>query len=170
MTPTPRNNDDFFITAYFTASGNSLQLVQYSDLQRYELQATIPRAMELSLREMESFLMDGPVHVDMRDAASLPPPLAAYTRQLGCEAAAYVPILQKGQLRGFLLIGARAGQAIGDEIVNAFSRTIRLTLNSIDSHASPTEPLNDRRSLEIKAIDALAANIASVDELRSFYT
>src|SRR5512144_1824966 len=101
-------NNPFFITAYFIASGNSLELVQYSDPQRYE--ATIPRGVELSLSEMESFLNDGAVQTNLQDASALPPPLALYTRQLGCESAAYVPILQKGQLRGFVLIGARGGQ------------------------------------------------------------
>ena len=122
------NNDPFFITAYFIASGNSLQLVQYSDPQRYEL--TIPRGIELSLSEMESFLDNGPLQINVQDASSLPPPLIAYTRQLGCEAAAYVPILHKGKLRGFVLIGARAEQEIDEEVVNAFSRTIRLATNA----------------------------------------
>ncbi|MGE5777370.1 MAG: hypothetical protein ACM33V_14190, partial [Chloroflexota bacterium] len=143
-----RLNTNFFITAYFIASGNSLQLVQYSDPQRYE--ATIPRGVELSLSDMESFLNDGAVQINLQDASSLPPPLAAYTRQLGCESAAYVPILQKGKLRGFVLIGARTGQEIDEEVVNAFARTIRLTTNVMELVGLPAQPLNDRRSLERK--------------------
>lgn len=162
------NNDPFFITAYFIASGNTLQLVQYSDPQRYEM--TIPRGTELSLQEMESFLDDGPIRINLQDASSLPPPLAVYTRQLGCEAAAYVPILHKGKLRGFVLIGARAGQEIDEEIINAFSRTIRLATNALELSASPTEPVDDRRALERKAIDALASSNANIDNLQSFYT
>ncbi|HEX2994105.1 MAG TPA: GAF domain-containing protein [Anaerolineales bacterium] len=162
-----RLNTNFFITAYFIASGNSLQLVQYSDPQRYE--ATIPRGVELSLSDMESFLNDGAVQINLQDASSLPPPLAAYTRQLGCEAAAYVPILQKGKLRGFVLIGARAGQEIDEEVVNAFARTIRLTTNVMELVGLPAEPLNDRRSLERKAIDALASSSANINDLHSFY-
>ncbi|RPJ25102.1 MAG: GAF domain-containing protein [Chloroflexi bacterium] len=162
------NNDPFFITAYFIANGNCLELVQYSDPQRYE--ATIPRGVELSLSAMESFLNDGAVQINLQDTSSLPPPLEVYTRQLGCEAAAYVPILHKGKLRGFVLIGARTGQEIDEEIVNTFARTIRLTTNALELSASPTEPLNDRRSLERKAIDALASNSANIDELHSFYT
>ncbi len=161
------NNDPFFITAYFIASGNSLELVQYSDPQRYE--ATIPRGIELSLSDMESFLNDGAMQINLQDASSLPPPLATYTRQLGCEAAAYVPILQKGKLRGFVLIGARAGQEIDEEVVNAFARTIRLTTNARELSAPPAEPLGDRRSLERKAIDALALNGVNIDDLHSFY-
>ena len=105
---------------------------------------------------MEGFLEDGTVQVDLRNASSLPPPLSAYTRQLGCETAAYVPILQRGQLRGLVLIGARAGQELGEEVIDAFSRTIRLAENALETSASPTEPLNDRRASERKAIDALA--------------
>ncbi len=164
------NNDPFFITAYFLASGNCLQLVQYSDPLRYEMQATIPRGVELSLSTMESFLSDGPVQTDLQDTSSLPPPLVVYTRQLGCEAAAYVPILQKGQLRGFVLIGARAGQEIDEEIINAFARTIRLTTNAMELLAASAEPLDDRRTLERKAIDALASNSANIDDLHSFYS
>jgi GAF domain-containing protein len=161
------HNDPFFITAYFIASGNSLELVQYSDPQRYE--ATIPRGVELSLSAMESFLNEGAVQINLQDTSSLPPPLAVYTRQLGCEAAAYVPILHKGQLRGFMLIGARNGQEIDEEIINAFARTIRLTTNALELSAASTELLDDRRALERKAIDALAANSANIDDLHSFY-
>ena len=162
------NNDPFFITAYFMASGNSMELVQYSDPQRYE--ATIPRGVELSLSDMESFLNDGAVQINLQDASALPPPLAVYTRQLGCEAAAYVPILQKGQLRGFVLIGARAGQEIDEEVVDAFARTIRLTTNAMELLSPATEPLDDRQSLERKALDALASSGADIDDLHSFYT
>ncbi|HJZ12175.1 MAG TPA: GAF domain-containing protein, partial [Acidobacteriota bacterium] len=69
-----------------------------------------------------------------------------------------------------MLIGARAGQEIDEEIVNAFARTIRLTTNALELSISPTEPLDDRRSLERKAIDALAASSANINELQSFYT
>ncbi|MBN2117628.1 MAG: GAF domain-containing protein [Anaerolineales bacterium] len=168
MTAKRLNNDPFFITAYFIASGNSMELVQYSDPQRYE--ATIPRGVELSLSDMESFLNEGAVQINLQDASALPPPLAVYTRQLGCEAAAYVPILQKGQLRGFVLIGTRAGQAIDEEVVDAFARTIRLTTNAMELLSPAAEPLGDRRSLERKAIDALAASNANIDDLHSFYT
>src|SRR5512134_2958578 len=119
------NNDPFFITAYFIASGNSLELVQYSDPQRYE--ATIPRGVELSLSAMETFLNEGAVQINVQDVSALPPPLETYTRQLGCETAAYVPILHRGRLRGFVLVGARAGQEIDEEVINTFARTIRLT-------------------------------------------
>jgi len=162
------NNGSFFITAYFIASGNSLELVQYSDPQRFE--ATIPRGVELSLSAMESFLVDGAVQINLQDASSLPPPLEVYTRQLGCESAAYVPILHKGKLRGFVLIGARTGQEIDEEITNAFARTIRLTTNALELSAVPAELLDDRRARERKAIDALATNSGNFNDLHSFYT
>jgi GAF domain-containing protein len=162
------NNGSFFITAYFIASGNSLELVQYSDPQRFE--ATIPRGVELSLSAMESFLVDGAMQINLQDASSLPPPLAVYTRQLGCESAAYVPILHKGKLRGFVLIGARTGQEIDEEIINAFARTIRLTTNALELSAVPAELLDDRRARERKAIDALASNSGNINDLHSFYT
>lgn len=161
--------DEFFITAYFIASGNRLHLIHHADGLKHEMQVTMPRSFELPLGEVQSFLDEGPVQMHLRDASSIPPPLAAYTRQLGCDTAAYVPIFQKGQLRGFVLIGARPGQEIREEVIEAFSRTIRLTANSLEFPESPTEPLDDRRAMERKAIDALATNAAIVDELRSFY-
>ncbi|HSL42762.1 MAG TPA: GAF domain-containing protein [Anaerolineales bacterium] len=166
MNVIPLSQTHFFTTAYFIASGNTLQLVQLAD----PFQMTVPLTIELPLIEMERFFREGAVQVDLRNASSLPPPLADYTRQLGCEAAAYVPILQKGKLRGFMLIGARPGQVLDEQVINAFSRTIWLTANSLDVTASLTEPLNDRRALERRAIDALASSAANVDELRSFYS
>jgi GAF domain-containing protein len=164
-------NNQFFITVYFIVSGNRLQLVQYSDPQGQQVQTTVPRGIELSLSltEIESAFVAGPVQLDLREASSLPPPLIAYPRQLGCKTAAYVPILQKGQLRGLVLIGAREGQPLTEEVVDAFARTIRLTANALEVPASTSETLNERQAAEIKALNTLASNTTNVEDLRTFY-
>jgi len=164
-------NNQFFITVYFIASGNRLQLVQYSDPHGQQVQTTVPRGVELSLSltEIESVFVAGPVQVDLREASSLPPPLVAYPRQLGCKTAAYVPILQKGQLRGLVLIGARDGQQLTEDVVDAFARTIRLTTNALEVPTSSTETLNERQAAEIKALNTLASNTTNVEDLRTFY-
>lgn len=163
------NNTPFFITVFFTVTGTRLQVVQYSDPQGRDAQSTIPRGLELPLSEIESCLKDGPVRVDLRNAASLPPPLVSYPRQLGCETAAYVPILQEGQLRGLVLIGARTGQNIDEDLITAFSRTVRVTHTSLKPSNSPTEPLNERRVLEANAINSLASQASSATDLNTFY-
>jgi GAF domain-containing protein len=164
-------NNPFFITVYFIVSGNRLHLVQYSDPQGQQVQTTVPRGIELSLSltEIESIFVAGPVQLDLRESSSLPPPLIAYPRQLGCKTAAYVPILQKGQLRGLVLIGARAGQQLTEDVVDAFTRTIRLTANALDVPASTIETLNERQAAEIKALNTLASNTTNVEDLRTFY-
>lgn len=160
------SNRPFFATAYFIASGNHLQLVHYSD----PIQKTVPLRAEFPLVEMEQFFRDGPVQVVLKNASSLPPPLADYTRELGCEAAAYVPILQKGQLRGFVLIGARKGQELNEEVVHAFSRTVWLTTNALEEVTSLVEEPDNRRALERRSLDTLASSAAYVDDLRTFYS
>ena len=164
-------NDQFFITVYFIASGNRLHLVQYSDPQSRQVQTTVPRGMELSLSltDIESVFEAGPVQLDLRETSSLPPPLIAYPRQLGCKTAAYVPILQKGQLRGLVLIGAREGQQLTEEVVQAFARTVRLTINALDVPSASIETFNERQAAEIKALSTLASNTTNVDDLRTFY-
>src|SRR5688572_22906260 len=104
MVANPLNNQ-FFVTAYFIVSEKRLQLLPSAGPLGPESPTTIPRGIELSLSlaEVESLFQSGPVQVDLQVASSLPPPLTAYPRQLGCKAAAYVPILQKGQLRGLVL-------------------------------------------------------------------
>jgi GAF domain-containing protein len=162
-------NGNFFITAFFIASGSRLQLVQYLDPYRTNAQATIPQSFELSLRDVESYLKDGPVQVDLRVASALPPPLTAYPHQFGCEKAAYVPIFQKGQLRGLVLIGAREGQELNEDVIKAFEQTIHLTTTSLENTAPPTELLHDRSGAEVKALNTLVSSSANVNELRSFY-
>jgi GAF domain-containing protein len=160
------SNKTFFATAYFLASGNHLQLVHYSD----PIQKTVPLRAEFPLAEMERFFRDGPVQVVLQNASALPPPLADYTRELRCDAAAYVPILQKGQLRGFVLIGARRGQELNEDVVHAFSRTIWLTASALEGIASPAEETDQRRALERRSLDTLASSAAYVDDLRTFYS
>jgi GAF domain-containing protein len=163
------NGTSFFVTAFFTASGNRLQLSYFSDPQRRDSQTTFPRVEELARDEAESYFKNGPVQVDLRNEASLPLPLTAYPGQLGCRAAAYVPILQEGQLRGVVFIGAREGQTLNEDVINAFAQTIRLTISSIIPSTTSKEPFDDRRAAEMKAMNALALNAASVNDLGSFY-
>jgi GAF domain-containing protein len=169
MTTNKSNGTPFFITVFFTAVGNRLQLTQFSDPQSRDSQITIPRGTELMRDEMELHLKDGPLTISLQDEATIPPPLLAYPKQLGCKTAAYVPILQEGRLRGIVLIGARDNQTIDEDVVNAFSRTIRLATNSVIPKTSPTEPINDRRTSEMRALNLLASSAASFNDLQSFY-
>jgi len=165
-----RTGVPFFVTVFFTAVGNRLQLTQFSDPQSRDSQMTIPRGAELLREDMEAFLKDGPVTINLKGQSTIPPPLLAYPKQLGCEAAAYVPILQEGQLRGVVLIGAREGQTLDEDVVNAFSRTIRLTANSIVAKTSSTEPVDNRSAIEVRALNALASHAASMNDLPAFYS
>src|SRR5258706_12850286 len=171
MSANPSNDIPFFVTVFFTTSGNRLQITQYSDPQGRDSQITIPRGIELPVEEMEAFLKNGTLLVDFRDDLTIPESLLIFPKQLGCETAAYVPILQDGRLRGLVLIGARAGQTLNDDVINAFTRTIRLVTTSLVPTTSPTEPLlTDRRSSEAKALSNLIAGAASIKDLHSFYT
>ena len=164
------NNNQFFITVYFIASGNQLQVVQYSDPPNRDAQLTIPRGIDLSLPEAEDCLKDGPVHLDLRGKPVLPSSLVAFARHLGCEAAAYVPILQDGQLRGVVFIGTRSAVELTDDVVDSFARTIRLTAQALQSDRSVSEPLDERRARELNAINMLAIHAANTNDLQSFYT
>lgn len=171
MSANPSNDIPFFVTVFFTTSGNRLQITQYSDPQGRDSQITIPRGIELPVDEMEAFLKSGTLLVDFRDDLTIPESLLAYPKQLGCEAAAYVPILQEGRLRGLVLIGARQGQTLNEDVLDAFSRTIRLVTTSLMPTNSPTEPLStNRHALEAKAINSLMAGAVSIKDLHSFYT
>jgi GAF domain-containing protein len=170
MSSNSPNSSPLFITAYFIAEGNRLRLVQFSDTQGRDAQVINPRGIELSLSEMEAYLKGGVLKVDLRNTSSLPPPLVAYTGRLGCVAAAYVPILQDGQLRGLVLIGTRVGQNLDDDIVDSYVRTIRLTMNALTLAGSSAQPsTSDRRFVESRALNVLASNAATVSDLNSFY-
>jgi GAF domain-containing protein len=170
MSTKPLNSQAFLVVAYFLARGNRLELIQTTTPQSTELQTTIPRGAgpSMSLLEVESLFTAGPVQVDLRNASSMPPPLIAYPRQLGCKAAAYVPINHQGQLRGLVLIGSREEEKISEGVINAFIRTIWLTTHALGVGAA-AETLSDRQAAEAKAISTLASNSTNVEDLRSFY-
>lgn len=170
MSTKPLNSQAFLIVAYFLARGNRLELIQTTTPQSAEVQTTIPlgAGLSMSLLEVESLFTAGPIQVDLRNASSMPPPLIAYPRQLGCKAAAYVPISHQGQLRGLVLIGSREEAQISEGVINAFIRTIWLTTHALG--AGPAgETLSDRQAAEAKAISTLASNSTNVEDLRSFY-
>ncbi len=167
-TPIPESTP-FFVTVFFAANGNRLQITQFSDPQGRDAQMTIPRGVELPLDEMEVFLKNGALLIDLKDDLTIPESLLSYPQQLGCETAAYVPIMQEGRLRGLVLIGARTGQYLGQDVIDAFSRTIRLVSTSLVRISSPTEPLTNRKMLEAKALNNLLSAAASIKDLRSFF-
>ena len=169
MNSTPSSNGHFFVTVYFTVVENRLQVMQYSDPEGTEMQRTIPRSIELSLQETEECLRDGPIKVDLRNGSASPPQLLTFARQLGCERAAYVPILDEGQLRGLVLIGARGAQELTEDVVNAFVRTIRATASSLRQTNSKIEPQNQQRPAEVTALSTLASGAVTASDLRSFY-
>jgi GAF domain-containing protein len=88
----------------------------------------------------------------------------------GCETAAYIPILQNGHLRGLVLIGARVGQDLNEEVIKSFARTIQLTTKVLEQNAAPAQTMDDRQAKEMDALNTLAANAATVNDLHTFYT
>jgi len=169
MTASQSIDKSFFITIFFTVIGDRLQLTHYSDPNNRESQATVPHGVDLSREEMDFHLKAGAVMVNLDDETSIPPPLLAYPKQLGCTTAAYVPILQEGQLRGVVFIGAREGQNLDKDVVNAFKQTVLLTSRSIIPKPSTTEPVNNRYSSELKALNELAASATSINNLQDFF-
>src|SRR5918993_1177537 len=170
MIANPLTNQSL-VTAYFIVSGKRLQLLPSIVQQGPDSPTTIPRGIELSvsLEEVQRLFQAGPIQVDLRVASPLPPPLTAYPRQLGCKAAAYVPILQKGQLRGLVLIGTMDQHDLTEDVIQAIVRTIWLTTNALQVSAAATEPMNERRTAEAKAINTLASDKTNVEDLRAFY-
>lgn len=160
----------FFVTAYFIANADRLQLAHYFDPQERGSQTAIPRAYELHIRDVETHLKDGVLRVDESSTSTLPTSLIMYPRQFGCETAAFIPVQQNGNLRGLLMLGAREGQNISNEMIDAFQHAIRFTVN-IAEKAAPPEPVeNDRRAREARALNVLASSAATVSDLRSFYS
>lgn len=164
------NSNPSFITVYFLTSGNQLQVVQYSDLPGSIDQLTIPRPLQLSSLEVDDCLKDGPVFLDVTHPLAVPPPLVDFARSLGCESAAYVPILHEGQLRGLVFIGTQPGNELSEEVVNDFARTIRLTAQAIQPMGSVVEQLDERRTRELNAINILAHHASNASDLDSLYT
>ncbi len=164
------NKNLFFVTVYFTVDGDRLHLAHFSDPQSRDAQATVPRAAELSLPDIEGHFKNGPIQFDLHDSSALPSALTIYPRQLGCEAAAYVPITQNGHMRGLILVGARTGQDLTEDVVNSFKRTIQLTTNVLEQNGAGIQQLDGRQSKEMNALNTLSANAATVNDLHAFYT
>ena len=167
----------FFFTAYFIANGDRLILAQFSDPDGHETQATFPRGHELSIRDVESHLTRGFVKVDATSATTMPESLTQfnlnrYIRQFGCESAAFIPVTQDGEMRGLVMIGARPGQVIGEDVIDSFQRTIRLTAKVATKTAPPPQPAenNERRALETNALKTLASSAAATSDLKTLYS
>ena len=58
MSAIPSNSLPFFVTVFVRASGNRLQITQFTDPQGRDSQLTIPRGVELPLDEMEALWLE----------------------------------------------------------------------------------------------------------------
>ncbi len=169
----------FFFTAYFIANNDRLILAQFSDPQGREAQATFPRGHELTIRDIEGHLTNGFVKVDEASTTSLPESLTQYNlnryiRQFGCESAVFIPVMQESEMRGLMMIGARPGQTIGEDVIDSFARAIRLTAKVTEKSTPPSQPEdtadNERRTQEARALNILASDAATVSDLKVFYS
>jgi GAF domain-containing protein len=68
-----------------------------------------------------------------------------------------------------VLIGARNEQSLTEGVVDAFAKTIQLTLHAVDGQSSSSETINERQTAESRALSTLASNTTNVDDLRAFY-
>lgn len=164
--PAPR-----LLTAFFIANGDLLQLAQFSDPYEREAQATIPRGTELVLKDVEASLQGGIVRVGIGGMDAVPAMLTNFPQQFGCVSAAFIPVYHAGQLRGLLMLGAREGQALDDDLIESYHRTIRLTAKAIGEMASPTQSADEnRRAGEARALSVLATTAATVSDLKALYS
>lgn len=171
MNPNQPAVSSFYLTAYFIANGDRLQLAQYSDPREREGQVTTPRGTELAIRDVEAFLQGGAVKVGINGTGTLPVLLMNYPRQFGCVSAAYIPLHHDGQLRALFMVGAREGQLLDDDLIDSYQRVMRLSINAITKSDSPSQPVDEsRRSMEARAMSVLASTAATVSDLRTFFT
>ncbi|MDX1378932.1 MAG: hypothetical protein R3307_08795, partial [Anaerolineales bacterium] len=172
MTSLQANGTTFFATLFFTVIDNRLQLTHYADPQNRDSQAAVPGGMELSREDVEGHLKNGPVTIQVKDNEEglFHPSLLAYLKQLGCNSATYLPLFQAGELHGVMLICARDGQTLDDDVIKAFEQTIQWASNATASKSSKTEPVDSRSSTELKALNTLAASVISIDDLQTFYS
>jgi GAF domain-containing protein len=170
MSQNPSATAPYYLTAYFIAHGDRLQLAQFSDPRSRESQGTIPRGTELAIRDVDGLLQNGPVKVGNDEVGTLPIMLMNLPRQYGCVSAAYVPVHDNGELRGLLMIGAREGQFLDEDLIDSYQRTIRLAINAIHRTEPLSQPVDDsRRAEETRALNLLASTAAIVSDLGTLY-
>ena len=167
----PNEGNPFFVTAYFIANVDRLQLAQISDPHARELQATAPGVHDIPIKDLEPHLDSGTLKVDRFGDSALPDSINQLPQQFNCTNAVFIPILHGGAVRGLVMIGARDGQEIDKAVIDAFWATIRLTTNLVARSTPPSQPLNvDRRTRETRALNSLAASAATISDLPSFYS
>jgi GAF domain-containing protein len=160
----------FFVTAQFVANADRLQLIHFSDPQAKEKHATIPRAPELSIRDIETHLRDDVLRVEA-GIATLPASLLSYPRQFDCDSAVLIPIRNGADIAGLVMVAARTGQSIPQALIDSYKSILRLAYTL--AHPAASLSINEhqeRRSLETRALNVLSSNAATVSDLRTFYS
>ncbi len=160
----------FFVTAYFVANAGRLQLAHFSDPQERGKQTATPRVDSLPIRDLESHLKNGLLWVDESTRSELPATITTYPRQFGCKNAAFLPVRQNGSLHGLIMLGAREGQSLSNDVIAAVQQTIGFTANIFSNQSVMERKDDDRLSREARALNILASNAVNVSDLRSFYS
>lgn len=157
--------DSPYVTAIFTVVGNTIRLDSLNDPQNRTGSVSIPRELRISPFEAAQQISGGAIY-DIA-SATVPPVFARIPQALGCDSAAYLPIMHGQQLRGLLMIASRT-ERITRAIMQPYASLADLT--SITIEKIVTNQIMQQRLGELDALMSVVQNVAAAADTDQLYS
>ncbi len=153
-----------YVTAIFSAVPGSLKLDSLNDPQNQAGTGQAPRELRISPFEAAQQISGGTIY-DL-SSPTVPPVFSRIPQALGCQSAAYLPIMHEQQLRGLIMIASRA-ERITRSILQPYASLADLTSISIEkilNAQAAQQKLN-----ELNALVSIGQTVSAATDSEELY-
>ncbi|HEY6075046.1 MAG TPA: GAF domain-containing protein, partial [Anaerolineales bacterium] len=157
--------DSPYITATFTALPSSLRLDTLNDPQNQADQSNAPRKIIISPAEAVQHIAAGAIY-DL-SSSNVPSAFARIPKALGCQSAAYLPLMHAGDLIGLLMIASRS-EILSRTELQPYANLADLTSITIEKILASNE--TEKRLRELDALASVGQTVSAATESDNLYT
>jgi len=157
-----------FISALYTQEETAFRLIENPDQTVYYANQ-LPQILNISPLQAQSYLSNSPIVIRdiQQPTATIHSELLAMPEKLGCQSTALLPISQKGELAGLIIIGARERGIITQTSIQpfaSFSELISTALEKVSAQQSTRQRLDD-----LELINNFSSKISDEIDLTQLY-
>ncbi|GAG14800.1 unnamed protein product, partial [marine sediment metagenome] len=157
-----------FISALYTQSETSFRLIENPDQTVYYANQ-LPQILNISPLQAQSYINNSPLVIRdiQQPTAAIHSELLSMPEKLGCQSTALLPISQKGELAGLIIIGTRERGIITQTSIQpfaSFSELISTALEKVSAQQSTRQRLDN-----LELINNLSSKISDEIDLTQLY-
>jgi len=159
-----------FMTYVLKADDNRLRLISNHDPESTEVATPpLPELFDISPVEIEHFLFihEYLITYELSPATGMPESLRNLAKQLGCTAAAFIPIRRSNQLEALIVLGAKRGDDLNHKTLQLYVSLANLTSVALERVLALEN--TERRLNRLQILDSVSQAITVETDLNHLF-